>query len=344
MTILSTGLSKIIQPKTTIEIVGKLGTEVLDSIPGGPPSGLPPLAACPTIWTSQTHPGNGAGGDRVTFNGNALAPFYVAGGHDASNLATVAWSTNGKDWTAGVSGQSAAPPDHIFDVAYDDVNNKWIAVGDYGGYIGNSSDGKTFTQCTYPAQTTFEAIECSGGRCVVVGTNSQKALITDDGGTTWYQSGNFTYAGHSKNIAVNGTTWLCGHHLGWIHISTDNGVTWTYAANSPIGDADTQPDMIYDSFNALWVLIKYNSGNIYTSPDGTTWTLRHSSGNILRRLASAADFGCLIAGGVGGYAVQSEDAITWTPISIGITEDIGGIAFGDTEVVVIGSTQIYVGT
>lgn len=329
MTILSTGLSKIIQPKTSVEIVGPDGTPILDEIP----LIITTLIRCPTLWASKTHPGSSVGGQRLRFNEDQINPFYIMLGGSA-----LAWSVTGNgDYVLGSINSATA-----IDAAWDPKNKKWILVG-WTNIIENSLDGKTFTSRSHPHINNPNGVRCGpDGTCCVVSDNMTKVEISSNGGDTWSFGPVLDGTPHTyRMVATDGAgTWLAAWD-GGVYKSTDNAVSWSLSsAGFPNGTINRE--IVWAPNMGLWVAIigQY----IHTSPDGITWTQRFNAvtWNFLR--IAYSDAGCLIAVGFSGNAVISTDGKTWTPISIGISGNIGGIAFSYDKVSASSDTELYAGT
>ena len=143
------------------------------------------------------------GGYGIAWNGLYNTPLYVAVGD--GDLTTMAYSTNGTDWTSlgntiFVKGRA---------VAFN--GSMWVAVGEgVTSNINYSYDGLSW----YPIQYDYTTpLFTDGiGLCVSyiknkwwVGSNdSTNTLLSSDNGIYWIGEGNFTFPGRCNCFAYNG--------------------------------------------------------------------------------------------------------------------------------------------
>jgi len=299
------------------------------------------LYGCAISWASVTHPGSNVGQQRAHFNGDSANPFYLLAGGSGS-AGSIAWSLTGTgDFTLG----SVNASQYVICLAYDSFNAKWIAGG-WSNSLENSSDGKTFTSRAHPRFGNKNNIACnSSGRCIVVSDQSPNTYfeISDDGGDTWYISSQvLSITSVFRGIATDDNgTWLASRNNA-VYKSVNDGIDWALSGTAAAGAVDR--DIVWASELGLWVFIV--GQYIYTSPDGVTWTERYntiSGGWNFLRLAYSTG-GCLVAVGFSGNAVQSTDAINWTPISIGGVLNFGGVLVSYDKWLVSTESTIYNGT
>ncbi len=158
---------------------------------------------------------------------------------------------------------------------------------------------RSFTQRTSGTTKNFNGITSSDTLAVAVGDNG--VISTSSDGITWTNqvilpSGNLYFTG----VAWNGTQF------------TAVGLDYNF------------------SLGAEGAFV----GVIYTSPNGTTWTKRHTVSTADTSLRSVAvGGGTLLAGGDAGTVLRSTDGTTWTAVN-GITalttsHSVGGVAYGN---------------
>jgi photosystem II stability/assembly factor-like uncharacterized protein len=209
----------------------------------------------------------------------------VPGVFGNSSIYCISWG-NGIFVAGGENGKISSSPDGIvwndltnstFDnsaiksIAFG--NNKFVAVGN-DGKIATSQDGITWTAI---ADSTFSDsdindITFGNGLFVAVGNNNKMAVSLD--GIAWAEVngpfGNFNISaiafGNDKFVAAR---WGRGTD---IYATSSDGTNWTKI------EVNFNSSFIYDiSFGNYRFVAVGNTGNdagfIYTSPDGTEWTL-----------------------------------------------------------------------
>ena len=181
-----------------------------------------------------------------------------------------------------------------------------------GSGLYYSTDGKTWTQCTYNSTVMNQAFSYAyaggwGTQWVACGT--QSSLISGSGGLwysswgkEWYRS-NITTGSFKKCYAANDMWVAVGSN---IYYSEDAGHTWTV---TNVGNQDFS-DVKYA--NGKWIALSNNG--VYYSTDGKTWT----KGNLPAIYTTE----CAYGGGVwiaGGYSFAniktlyySTDGINWS--------------------------------
>lgn len=310
-------------------------------------------------WTAATS----TFGTSVVAAGIYANGLYVIVGDDGK-LAT---SPNGTTWTARTANMGTTP---IYDITYG--NGLFVVSGDAG--VATSPDGITWTarssavisQTTYGqrgvvyragyffvagdvgkiaystngtawATTTvwtgtnkIDAIGINGGTLIAIGANGK--LAVNETGSTWAEK---TAPQGSSAVTVTGYglgKYLLADSLGNIGVSSD-GSTWV-SGGAPLGGTDA----IYGfAANSSLIVAVGNSGKVYTSPDGVTWTARSST------FSTSAVRGVVWSGtqfvivGDGGKLATSPDGITWTSRTSSFsTTDIRSVTFGASTYVAVG--------
>lgn len=121
------------------------------------------------------------------------------------------------------------------------------------------------------------------------------------------------------------------------YLSTDHGKTWAFGGNV-VTDNKYIESMAWDPVHAMFIAMPYGYGVAYTSPDGITWTQR-----------AMPQANCAIVRmGLGGvaiavpqydtgnqYCTSSDGGITWTQRTLPVSIDFGGLATGDSCVILL---------
>lgn len=134
-----------------------------------------------------------------------------------------------------------------------------------------------------------------------------------DGGLSWVAPGTPPAAVQINDLASDGAgTWVaCRDDLADVFESSDDGDTWTARVMSGAG---TAARVVWEPTSALFVALA--GPEIWTSPDGITWTLRHTQGGVVyNRIAVGG--GRAVAtwlAGTDGHS-HSADMITWTDVA-----------------------------
>jgi len=130
-----------------------------------------------------------------------------------------------------------------------------------------------------------------------------------------------------------------------ILISTDGGETWMETLSS-LGCPGTLLDVVYG--NGKWVAVGgqwptfTSQGCVYTSSDGTNWTLQTLPSGTTQLTAVAFGNGLFVAVGLDGAIYTSTDGAAWTRQSFrNTTADFTDVAFGNGTFIITKSTGTY---
>ena len=221
-----------------------------------------------------------------------------------------------------------------------------------------SPDAITWTQTAIPAALSGQITRIAYANGVfVAGASSNNQLFYSSDGLTWTISAStspFTVRGlaHGNGVWVS----VCSQTLSINFtptISSNNGVTWTNATvQTTVGQAT---DLFF--YNGVFI-VTTNNGNVFTSVDGTIWTLTANLDTLfLFGTIAGITFGnnvfCAIS--TGGGIVISSDLTNWTLVQAAYTSNyifsdidffngrfiaIGRENFGATRTTVV-LTSIY---
>jgi len=196
----------------------------------------------------------------------------VAVGEDGMALT----STDGQVWERHETGAD----DSLLDVTWG--NGVFIAITDR--QVLTSVDGGGWSLAfSSPSSLDFERVETGGGLTLVVGP-SDGAIVSSDLESWWYSG-----PPNPKVAAWDGRRFLVITVWGEIHSSAD-GLVWEYVGQDPSYWSASRPERptgakgwFYGKLDDLewdgsqFVYLAYTpDGQVWTSPDGMTWQLRHT--------------------------------------------------------------------
>lgn len=202
----------------------------------------------------------------------------------------VAW--NGNIWVAVGQGTNsiATSPDGVtwtgrtttaifstagFDILWIDKLKLWIAVGTGTNAIATSPDGVNWTSRVLVATGSFST------GAYRIGWNGNQILVLGNG------------TNNSLALSTNGTSWILLGLPITASASGYGGIAWS---------------------GQLWAAVSDAATNIWTSPDGITWTSRATltSGNCRSIAWNGSIFFVL---GSSTYCATSPNGITWTMLN-----------------------------
>jgi hypothetical protein len=143
-------------------------------------------------------------------------------------------------------------------------------------------------------------------RWILVG---DKRIVRSDLAVTWTTAG-INQPGqtqHRVRRRPDGTLLSVGQ-FGQTWRSTDGGLVWTYRTSVP-SVAVNLHDVTWAEHVQLWVAVG-TGGNVWTSPDGLSWTSRYSGTNRLRTVVVVD--GTIRAYGDAGEGAWSTNGTSWT--------------------------------
>lgn len=263
-------------------------------------------------------PFGGSNYTAVTWSGTEFVAVGTAG--------FIAASPDGSNWTTRTSGTT------------NDINavikagTQLVAVG-AAGTILTSPDGITWTTRTSGTTNTLNAAVWTGSKIYAVG--AAMTTLSSPNGTDWTSLVPSAPGNDFSSIAWSGSTFVEGLVGAATHMTSPDAITFTTHASQPFN-------------GAIWTgtqfVVVADSGFIYLSPDGFTWS-NPSSGTTNNLRAVAWSGYQYAAVGNGGTILTSPDAITWTPRGIWADRNVRGVAWsGEHFVVVTEGGLIFVST
>ena len=209
--------------------------------------------------------------------------------------------------------------------------NGQFLVGGLRGTLLTSADGINWTVRTVPAANNLFSFHYFNGLYIALG--SLGAVFTSPDAVSWTPRNSGTVhrdSGSGLQDMALGDGRLVAVGLGGLTSTSTDGINWTP------GTAGTTEDLSgvifgFDRFHA----VSLNSGRIYSSADGVTWTSLSTPSSGLRRIAFGA--GRLVAVGNTGEVQTSTNGLNWTAGSAGTAESFLGINFVNGQFIAVGT-------
>jgi hypothetical protein len=280
-----------------------------------------------------------------------LTQINAAVGGVAGSAGAVVFSVDGVRWKERnlVDAQSSLPVENrkLLGIAYSSSLSLWAIVGETTGTVGLVMTGSdvrsgTWTQRT-PTTTfnvTLNAVAAVDSGFVAVGNSigASPYIVSTNNGTTWQ---NTTVARDAPLLDVclkQGTT-------RWIAVGGDAGVPLVVYGDSVLGSvtiatlpATFDEKAIKCCWNGRVFAVISDSGDVFTSEDGVTWTLKNNAGttvdpDLRRCIAGDPSSGALIrtfgytAGSLAGagLALSLDDGTTFESTADGAILSLGAL-------------------
>jgi hypothetical protein len=233
----------------------------------------------------------------------------------------IAYSYDGITWTQATNNPGGGAA--VWAVGFN--GTAWVAAaGD--GTAWTSPDGITWTDHTLPAVpsapgpvfNTWGGVTWDGTKWVLAGGSQLiPRILTSTDGATWVleSTGSVTPTEprHLLGTTWNGNMWLSNGRRGFF--TSADGHSWTFRGDGGLATtvpADTDFNVRAQIWcNGRWHAASTVSGALTSSPDGVTWTLGPTVGQITK---FATDGTTTVAVGLDGARVwTTTDFTTWTP-------------------------------
>ena len=237
-------------------------------------------------------------------------------------------SIDGIDWSRSVR-QPA--PDHSFTGVTFANGNFYISDGCGHGSILFSSDGANWTARNTSTLDGIVQIYYNNGTYIAAGLGGVIQTSTDaiswtlrtTGTTAWFNGVSY---GNGTFVAVGSEgIYTSADGVGWLLRKTIWNFVGAYGSCVTYG-------------GGIFVAAGEN-GQIFTSPDGVTWTARTSGTTQLLHGVTYGN-GIFVVVGVSGTILTSPDGATWTVRESGDMNYLRGIAYGNGTFVAVGGTEL----
>ena len=221
------------------------------------------------------------------------------------------------------------------------VVGKNLFAGTNNGVFVTTNSGTTWTQVnTGLADTGVSALASIGTN--LFASTASGVFLTTNNGTSWNQVNNGLTTTSIRSLATVGTNLFASTFGSGIFASTNNGTSWTSANGSVFQNAFV--DLLSGAGSDLFAATT-SDNIIYRSTDnGTSWVKADSG--ILGANAIALCGSNLIAGGVGGVYLSTNNAASWKPLTTywGLQNtQIVGFATSGANVYAVCDAQVLLG-
>lgn len=228
----------------------------------------------------------------------------------------------------------------LIDVAYSPTigGGLYVAIGSSGQAIWTSPDTLNWNAnntagVLLATPTSIAWFSGAGGMFVMCGAQTYACTSVD--GTTWLTSligadALVSFVACSSTTIVVGGASDADNGIQNVWTSTD-GVSWTKRQLLGAAAGKTITALNYSSGLSLF-FAGCSDGNIITSPDGITWTLRTSGvGSQINQFASSGSL--VVAVGAGGVITTSPTGVTWTVKTQQTGASLNGVAYSPTATI-----------
>ncbi len=194
------------------------------------------------------------------------------------------------------------------------TGSQLVAVGD-SGTILTSPDGIAWTKRNSGTPYDLMSVAWSGSLLVAVGYGmfSSQAfppiIVTSPDGVTWTTRSTGPTTVGLNSVAWSGSKFFAvGNGSSACGISSPDGITWTFIPASSLPCNSRAVTWM----GTMWV--SAGNGQIHTSADGTSWTLRHTTGSSFD--AVVWNGSRVVAVDRRSFAYSSTDGISWDSVKI----------------------------
>lgn len=246
---------------------------------------------------------------------------------------TIYVSTDRVNWSPRSSGTTQ----NLNGIAYG--SGIFVAVGP-GNTRVVSSDGDTWSVGTIASGFVGYSIIYANSLFIAAGVNgaNETVIYRSTDGAAWTASTVGTEGGGVFDLSYNGTRFVGGTQGANPRLVTStDGLTWT---NTATGVAGTLFSGVANDGTTFVVVAQ--DGRIYTTTNGTSLTLRATTGIQLNGVTHSPTAGWLVVGN-GGSARISSNATTWNSVTTGTALNLRGTTYdptNDSYYVVVGGSGI----
>ncbi len=272
----------------------------------------------PWVWTNPSPQANGLNG--VVRSGQE----FVAVG----DRGMVLGSPDGRNWSIHDSGvvcslKAAATSGEVL-----------VIVGG-GGCSLVKLGAQHYARTAFPSEEDLDGVVWDGARFLAVGR--QGGVYASDDGIAWDQIADLD--ARLSDIAWHGSTGVTVSPDGLIFVS-DDGQSWT-----AVGQSFGMPMVAVAASDVGFVAVGADSlhyfGEIYFSPDGTTWTRQYGDFSLLSGAGWVGDRYLVV--GSDGLILSSEDGNDWGEEANFGAGDLLAVAGESDVAVAVGGYGILVG-
>ncbi|MEM7384223.1 MAG: hypothetical protein AAF514_04700 [Verrucomicrobiota bacterium] len=255
----------------------------------------------------------------LAYSGN----IYVAVSNSRTFKNRLTTSRDGLTWEASVFNRDISGTPDFYDVTW--TGSELIAVGDQQSW--GSEDGETWK---WKSQSSlFRPTDVSSNEHQIIASRYGRIFISRDG-YTWSSKGN---SRAPKKLTALGTLIVGVNGSGDLVRSEDLGSNWLTVEHPEIHSASRYWTSLYSGDRFL---VAGDEGEIWTSPDGLTWTQEKTP--VSERLLDSvwADSRYVVVGSR-GTILTSEEGTDWQAVDSGTNYWLRAVAWTGKFYVAVGN-------